>query len=82
MRQAAIGRDMTQAIAASAKLRKGLPAKNRISVSQYGLNGDFIKKYASLAHAAESVNGVRSAFSALKKGKLKTYKSFLWKFEN
>ena len=32
--------------------------------------------------AAKSVNGNVSAFGLLKKGRLKTYKKFIWKFEN
>ncbi len=32
--------------------------------------------------AAKNVGGVVCAFGALKKDRLKTYKNFIWKFEN
>lgn len=62
------------------KTRKGKEAKNKIPVYQYTLDGVFIKKYASYTEAAKAVGGIPTAFSAIKRGRLKTYKSFLWKF--
>ena len=62
--------------------RKGKPAHNICSVSKYSLEGKFIEKYESMTLAAKSVNGNVSAFGLLKKGRLKTYKKFIWKFEN
>ena len=76
------GRDTKKAVEASAKKRKGIPALNRVTVHKYSLTGDYIKTYNSMSEASVDVNGTASAFSALKRGRLKTYKKFLWKFEN
>ena len=79
---AAKGRDMSKAVLASVIKTKGKQAKNRICVYQYDLNNNFIKKFNSFTEASKSVNGVVAAFSALKRKRLKTYKGFIWKFEN
>ncbi|OYY99536.1 MAG: hypothetical protein B7Y37_13680 [Sphingobacteriia bacterium 28-36-52] len=60
--------------------KKGVSAKNKICVCQYDLNGVFIKKFNSYTEAAKEVGGIPTAFCALRRGRLKTYKSFLWKF--
>ena len=65
---------------AQSKARKGVSAKNKIPVSQFDLNGNFIKRYDSYTEAATAVNGITTAFGALKRGRLKTYKNFIWKF--
>lgn len=75
------GRDMTELIKKSALKRKGKQSHNICSVSKYSNNNVFIEKYSSLTLAAKSVNGRTSAFCALKRGRLKTYKNFIWKFE-
>jgi group I intron endonuclease len=74
------GRDMKKAIESSVKARKGKPSKNKVPVHQYTLNGIFVKKFNSYTEAAKEINGTTSAFTLLKTGRLKTYKSFLWKF--
>lgn len=81
MSEAAKGRDMSELIKLSVKNRKGNPSHNRIKVSQYDLNGLFLKTFNSITDAAKSVKGVATAFSAIKRGRLKTYKNFIWKFE-
>lgn len=81
MSLAAKGRDMTKAIKKSVEKRKGKMSHNVCSVSKYNLDGTFIKRYDSLTLAAKSVNGVVCAFMALKRGRLKTYKNYIWKFE-
>ena len=40
------------------------------------------KKFNSFTEASKSVNGIVTAFSALKRKRLKTYKGYIWKFEN
>lgn len=60
--------------------KTGKAAANKIAVYQFDLNGVFIKKHSSYVEAASAVGGVTSAFCALKRGRLKTYKSFLWQF--
>lgn len=82
MSEKAKGRDMTKAIVSSASKRRGNPAKNRIPVYQFDLFENLIKKFNSYTEASKSVNGVATAFSALKRGRLKTYKGYIWKFEN
>lgn len=82
MSLSAKGRDMSKLILNSVKKRKGNLSHNICKVYKYDLDGTLIEDYASLTLAAKSVNGVVSAFSALKSGKLKTYKNYKWKFEN
>ena len=62
------------------KAKRGIPAHNRVSVSQFSMDGTFIKKYSSYKEAAHGVDGKIQAFSMLKTGRLKTYKSFKWQF--
>lgn len=62
--------------------KKGVEAKNKICVYQYTLDNVFVKKHSSFTDAAKYVGGIPSAFSALKRGRLKTYKNYIWKFEN
>lgn len=61
--------------------KKGKPAKNRIKVNQYTKDGLFIKQHESFVSAAKYVNGISTAFSMLKRGRLKTYKGYIWTFE-
>lgn len=82
MSEKAKGRDMKKAVISSANKRRGNPSKNRVAVYQFDLLGNFIKKFDSYTEASYSVNGVTSAFNALKRGKLKTYKGYKWKVEN
>lgn len=78
--ESAKGRDMSKAVKSSADKRRGKPSHNRVCVYQFDLENNFIKKFNSLSEAAKSVNGVTSAFSALKRKTLKTYKGYTWKF--
>lgn len=82
MRKLALGRDMSKAILASSAIRKGKESKNAVPVSQYSLDGIFIKRFSSYKKAADSVGGIANGIYFIKIGRLKTYKSFLWKFEN
>jgi NUMOD4 motif/HNH endonuclease len=52
-----------------------------VAVSKHSLSGEFIEHFDSCCEAARSVNGTHKAFAALKKGRLKTYKGFLWQFK-
>jgi hypothetical protein len=61
--------------------KKGIEPKNKICVYQYTLDNVFVKKHDSFTEAAKEVGGIPTAFSALKRGRLKTYKKFIWKFE-
>ncbi len=76
------GRDMTKVIEKSVKVRKGIQSHNVCKVYKYSLDGVFIEKFDSYTLAAKNVGGVVCAFGALKKDRLKTYKNFIWKFEN
>lgn len=80
MREAAKGRDMTHLRGLSSAIRPGKVPVNKISVSQYSLNNEHIATFGSMVEAAKAVGGVPSAFNAIRKGMLKTYKSFLWQF--
>lgn len=76
------GRDMTKLIEKSVQSRKGKQSHNVCIVYKYSLDGIFIEKFDSYTLAAKNVGGKVSAFSALKRNRLKTYKNFIWKFEN
>lgn len=76
------GRDMTKATISSANKRRGKPAHNRVCVLQFDLDDVFINKFNSLTEAAKSINGLTTAFGALRRKRLKTYKGYKWKFEN
>jgi len=80
MSKSAKGRDMSIAIKNSAIKRKGQKAHNICKVSKYTLNNVFLEEFNSLTDAAKNVNGCVSAFGALRIGRLKTYKKFIWKF--
>lgn len=82
MSESAKGRDMSKFILKSVEKRKGLAASNRVKINQYTLSGEFICAHNSLTEAANSVNGTPSAFGAIKRGRLKTYKNYIWKYEN
>lgn len=81
IRAKSIGRDMSAIIKKSAEKRRGLPAKNRVSITRINKDGSE-KRYPCLLEAAKDVGGVITAFYLLKIGRLKTYKSYKWKFEN
>lgn len=49
-------------------------------VDQYSLDGQFIKRYSSLAEAAEAVGTAITNLSAAAWGKHKTCKGYIWKF--
>lgn len=51
------------------------------SVLQFGLNGQFIKRYDSISDAARAVNASPSGISSVCKGTQKTCKKFIWKYE-
>lgn len=62
------------------KYRSGIAAKNRMPVHQFSRSGNHIASYNSYTEAAIAVGGITTAFSKLKRGRLKTYKNFLWQF--
>lgn len=76
------GRDMSKAVSVSANNRIGKPNCNILVVSQYSLSGEFINKFNGYREAAKAVYGTFGAFSALKTGRLKTYKNYIWKIGN
>lgn len=80
IRLKSIGRDMSKPVAASLQRRRGLPANNRIPIKQYSINDEYIKTFDSLSDAAIAVNGTVTAFWYIRNGRLKTYKSYKWKF--
>jgi group I intron endonuclease len=75
-------RDMSELWKKSAEKRKGKKSHNVCPVLKYSLNGDFIERFESFKDASKNVNGTPSAFTAIKRGRLKTYKNYIWKFEN
>lgn len=49
-------------------------------VNQYDLKGKYITSYPSTGIAAKAINGVHSHISQCCRGKIKTYKGFIWKY--
>lgn len=49
-------------------------------VNQYDLNGKYIMTYPSTGIAAKAIGGVHSHISQCCRGKLKTYKGFIWRY--
>ena len=50
------------------------------SVNQYDLNGKFIMNYPSTGIAAKAIKGQLSHIGECCRGKIKTYKGFIWKY--
>lgn len=50
------------------------------SVNQYDLNGKFIMNYPSTGIAAKAIKGQPSHIGECCRGKIKTYKGFIWKY--
>ena len=50
------------------------------SVNQYDKNGKFIMTYPSTGIAAKAVGGVRSHIGECCRGKIRSYKGFIWKY--
>lgn len=50
------------------------------SVSQYDINGNFIKSFRSLAEAAKETNSSAGCICNCLKGRSKTHKGFAWKY--
>lgn len=49
-------------------------------VYQYDLNGKFIMSYPSTGIAAKAINGGHGHISECCRGKIKTYKGFIWRY--
>ena len=49
-------------------------------VNQYDLKGKFIKQYSSTGEAARSIGGNCSHIGECCRGKIKTYKKFIWRY--
>ncbi|MGJ1516515.1 HNH endonuclease [Sphingobacterium siyangense] len=64
------------------EIKKNKPAHNRLRVNQYTIDGEFLNTYDSMVSASKAIKGSHSAFSAIKRGRLKTYKGYLWTIEN
>lgn len=82
MSLSAKGRDMSELIKKSVAKRRGKPSHNAIIVEKYARSGELVETFNSMSEAAKSVFGVACALSAIKRGRLKTYKNFIWKFKN
>jgi len=54
----------------------------KLPVCNYDLNGNFIKRFESITQAAKEYDYDISNIYKACDGKLKTYKNFIWKFEN
>lgn len=68
------------------RARKGQFGKNNpiaVSVLQFGKNGEFIKKYASIADAERELNLSRNSTHIVEccQGKRKSSNGFVWKYE-
>lgn len=63
------------------EFKKGCISPKRKIVYQYNLNGEFICEHNSVSDAAESVNGSEAHISSCCRGKRKTHKGFVWKYE-
>lgn len=59
----------------------GSEVPNSKSVLQYDTDGNFIKKFGSLAEAARSVNGNYQGITCVCIGKHKTAYGYIWKYE-
>lgn len=49
-------------------------------VNQYDLNGKFIIAYPSTGIAAKAIGGNSSHIGECCRGKIKTYKNFIWRY--
>ena len=56
--------------------------KNVKSISQYDLDGNFIKEFISVAEAGRYINTSRSNINGVLKNRQKTAKGFIWKYKN
>jgi len=81
MRKSAGPGPSREAILKSASKNRGQPAKNRKSVLQYTLSGEFVARHESCLAAAKSVGGVGCGIYFISTGRLKTYKGFKWVVE-
>lgn len=52
------------------------------SILKYSASGELVGKYSHFTDAGESVDGNKHGVYKCCKGKLKTYKGFIWKIEN
>jgi hypothetical protein len=60
----------------------GKPYHNSRSVSQYDMNGIFIRSYKSISEAGRAVGIEHSCIYAAASGKTKYSKGYKWKFNN
>lgn len=60
-------------------LRNKEAKQNKIAISQFDLQGNFIKKYTSLSQASRELNISSGAISNALSGRTKTCKGFVWK---
>ena len=70
MSQAQIGRVMP----------KGKESNKAISVSQYSVEGNFIKSFGSVTDAANEIGCQKSGISFCLKGRINTSAGFVWKY--
>lgn len=68
------------------KIRDGVWTKSmektRIKVKQYNLNGEYVKTFPSITEAAMEINGNAGGIVANCKGNRKTYKNYIWKYDD
>ena len=55
---------------------------NNRAILQYDKEGNLLKRYGSIAEAAEAVGGAISSIYSYFRRNQKLYKGFIWKFEN
>lgn len=70
-----------KAVEKQAKKLRGRKSEKRVAVIQRSLDGEFMNWHSSIKEAAESVNGVASAISAVCKGKRKMAYGYVWEYE-
>ena len=56
--------------------------KQLVKVDQYDLENNFLKTFESVSLAAKSISGNKSHITSTCKGKLKTHKKYIWKYNN
>lgn len=59
---------------------KGKDSKKAIPINQYDKEGNFIKRFGSIADASNELNCQRSGICFCLKGRLKTSAGFIWKY--
>jgi len=61
---------------------KNSACKEKVCINKYDLFNNYLCTYDSIKEAAKSVNGNPSGIVVVAKGRRKTYKGYIWKYNN